>query len=77
MKTDNTELFTQAPVPRTVLALVIPTVISQLITVVYNMSDTFFIGQLGDPNQVAAASLALPLFLLATGQSSSGQFPRC
>lgn len=70
MKTDNTELFSTVPVPRAVFALVVPTVISQLITVVYNMADTFFIGQLGDPNQVAAASLALPLFLLTTGMAN-------
>ncbi|MDE7249507.1 MAG: MATE family efflux transporter, partial [Lachnospiraceae bacterium] len=70
MKTDNTELFTLTPIPKAVLALVIPTVISQLITVVYNMADTFFIGQLGDPDQVAAASLALPLFLLTTGMAN-------
>ena len=64
---DNTELFETAPVPRAVGALVVPTVISQLITVVYNMADTFFIGQLGDPDQVAAASLCMPLFMLLTG----------
>ena len=55
------------PVPRAVLALVVPTVISQMITVLYNMADTFFIGQLNDPDQVAAASLSLPLFILTTG----------
>ena len=66
-KTDKTELFEKTPVPRAVLALVIPTVISQIITVIYNMADTFFIGQLNDPDQVAAASLSLPLFLLTTG----------
>ncbi len=70
MKTDNTELFERTPVTRAVLALVVPTVISQLITVVYNMADTFFIGQLGDPDQVAAASLSLPLFLLTTGMAN-------
>lgn len=64
MKTDNTELFERMPVPRAVIALVIPTVISQIITVVYNMADTFFIGQMNDSNQVAAATLAMPLFLL-------------
>lgn len=67
MKTDKTELFEKTPVPRAVLALVIPTVISQMITVLYNMADTFFIGQIGDPDQVAAASLCLPVFLLTTG----------
>lgn len=40
-KADNTELFENMPVPRAVITLVIPTVISQIITVIYNMEDTF------------------------------------
>ncbi len=67
MSRDKTELFEKTPVPRAVLALVIPTVISQIITVIYNMADTFFIGQVDDSNQVAAASLCMPLFLVTTG----------
>ena len=67
MKASKTELFEKTPVVRAVLALVVPTVISQIITVIYNMADTFFVGQVGDPNQVAAASLSLPLFLVTTG----------
>ena len=67
MKTEEEILFEEAPVPRAVLALVIPTIISQLITVVYNMADTFFIGQIGDPNQVAAVSLCMPVFVFLTG----------
>jgi len=67
MNKDNAELFERAPVKKAVISLVVPTVISQLITVIYNMADTFFIGQVGDPNQVAAASLCMPLFILLTG----------
>ena len=67
---DNTELFASAPVRKAVIALVVPTVISQLITVVYNMADTFFIGQVGDPNQVAAVSLCMPAFMLLTGMAN-------
>ncbi len=67
MKTDNTELFERLPVRRSVIKLVIPTVISQMVTVVYNMADTFFIGQMDDPNQVAAATLAMPPFVMLTG----------
>ena len=67
MKASNAELFERAPVSRAVLTLAVPTVISQLITVVYNVADTFFIGQLGDPRQVAAATLAMPPFILLTG----------
>ena len=60
-------LYKDAPVWRAVIALVVPTVISQLITVFYNMADTFFIGQLNDPSQVAAATLCMPPFILLTG----------
>lgn len=67
MKTKEESLFEDAPVGRAVLSLVVPTVISQLITVVYNMADTFFIGQIGDPNQVAAVSLCMPMFVFLTG----------
>lgn len=59
-------MFISVPVGKAVISLAVPTVIAQLITVVYNMADTFFIGQMGDPNQVAAATLAMPVFLLLT-----------
>ena len=49
------------------LTLTVPTVSSQLITVVYNMADTFFIGKLNDPLQVAAATIVMPCFMLLTG----------
>jgi len=61
------ELFEKTPVAKAVLTLVVPTVISQLITVLYNVADTFFIGQTGDPNQVAAANLCMPVFVFLTG----------
>lgn len=61
------QLFTTAPVGRAVISLAVPTVIGQLINVIYNMADTFFIGQLGDPNQVAAATLSMPVFIFLTG----------
>ena len=58
---EKKELFEEWPVSKAVISLVVPTVLSQLITVVYNMADTFFIGQVGDPYQVAAVSLCMPL----------------
>lgn len=64
---DNRELFEERRISRAVISLVIPTIISQIITVVYNMADTFFIGQLNDPNQVAAATLIMPPFVMMTG----------
>lgn len=41
------ELFESVSVPRAVATLAIPTIISQVVTMVYNLSDTFFIGQIG------------------------------
>ena len=67
MKTNNTEMFENWPIYKAVSSLIIPTVISQLIHVLYNMADTFFIGRVGDPSQVAAASLAMPLFMVCIG----------
>ena len=67
MKRDNTALFERVPVSKAVITLVIPTIISQIITVIYNMADTFFIGQMDDANQVAAATLAMPPFVMLTG----------
>ena len=60
------ELFETMPIPRAVATLAIPTVISQVVTMIYNLADTFFIGQLGDPYMVAAVSLVSPWFNLLT-----------
>lgn len=60
-------LYESAPVSKAIFSLAVPTVLSQLITVIYNMADTFFIGQLGDPAQVAAATLCMPAFILLSG----------
>lgn len=63
MKT-NTDLFEKAPVPKAVATMAVPTMISMLVVVIYNMADTFFIGQTKDPMQVAAVSLATPVFMI-------------
>ena len=63
MKT-NTDLFEKVPVPKAVATMAIPTMISMLVVVIYNMADTFFIGQTQDPLQVAAVSLATPVFMI-------------
>ncbi len=61
---DNTQLFEHAPVSKAVAVMAVPTMISMLVVVIYNMADTFFIGQTGDPMQVAAVSLATPVFMV-------------
>ena len=61
---EKKDVFSQMSVPKAVATLAIPTVLSMLVTVIYNMADTFFVGKTNDANQVAAVSLAMPVFLL-------------
>ena len=58
----NRELFENMPVPKALLTLALPTIASQLITMIYNLSDTFFIGLTEDPYKVAASSLSFSMF---------------
>lgn len=61
---DKTYLFETMPVPRAVASLAIPTVISSLVMILYNLADTYFVGLLNDPVQSAAVTLASPVILL-------------
>ena len=58
------ELFEKTPVPKALATLAIPTIISQLITLIYNLADTFYIGMANDPSQTAASSLAFTLVFM-------------
>ena len=70
MQAVNQDLFQKENVQKAVLTLVLPTIISQLIAVVYSMSDSFWIGQLNSPEQLAAVTLCLPAFLFTMGISN-------
>ena len=61
---DEHELMGKMKISKAVAKMAIPSVISSLVTVVYNMADTFFVGQTGDSLQVAAVSLTNPIFIL-------------
>ena len=61
---NENDLMGSMKVSKAVAKMAIPSVISSLVTVVYNMADTFFVGQTGDPLQVAAVSLTNPIFIL-------------
>ena len=58
------ELFSNAPVSQAVLKNALPAMAAMLMVLVYNLADTFFIGQTHDALQVAAVSLATPVFLI-------------
>ncbi len=58
------EVFAKAPIRKAVLQNALPAMAAMLMVLVYNLADTFFIGQTHDDLQVAAVSLATPVFLL-------------
>ena len=65
MKNDQaTKVFRDAPVSQAVLKNAVPAMLAMLMVLVYNLADTFFIGQTHDDLQVAAVSLATPVFLI-------------
>ena len=63
MAKDNIKIFSTYSIPKAVGALAVPSMLGMLINIVYNLADTFFVGQTGDKNQVAAVSVSMPLFL--------------
>ncbi len=58
------ELFSNAPVSQVVFKNALPAMAAMLMVLIYNLADTFFIGQTHDALQVAAVSLATPVFLI-------------
>ena len=56
--------FNEMPVRQAVLKNALPAMAAMLMVLIYNLADTFFIGQTHDPLQVAAVSLGTPVFLM-------------
>lgn len=61
---NSMEVFQTAPVSQAVFKNALPAMAAMLMVLVYNLADTFFIGQTNDALQVAAVSLATPAFLM-------------
>ena len=58
----NEGLFRDLPVWKSIASLAIPSLLSILVMIFYNLADTFFIAQLGDTAKVAAISVVSPVF---------------
>ena len=56
------DVFANLPIPTALRKMIIPAVSSQLIVLIYNMADTFFVGKTNNPYMVAGTSLILPVF---------------
>ena len=63
-KNKRTQIFESAPIPKAVMTLAVPTIITQLINVIYNYADTWYVGQTGNAAAVAAMSVAMPVFVI-------------
>ncbi len=61
---NNLEKLDSLPVKKAVLTNALPAMVAMIMVLVYNMADLFFVGQTGDPLQVAAVSIATPVFLI-------------
>jgi len=64
MQNKTTEIFKNAPIPKAVISNVIPSIISMIMVLVYNLADTFFIGKTNNALMVAAVTIATPAFLI-------------
>ena len=56
------DVFAKLPIPTALRKMIVPAISSQLIVLIYNMADTFFVGQTNNPYMVAGTSLILPVF---------------
>lgn len=59
----SNDIFEKESVSSAIIKLAIPTIVSSLVTVIYNLADTYFVGLLNDPVQTAAVTLAAPALL--------------
>lgn len=64
MEQEQMKLFQSGKVSVAVLKNAIPAMIAMLMVLIYNLADTFFIGQTHNDLQVAAVSMCTPVFLL-------------
>lgn len=65
-KDNKIDIFENKPILQALAIMAVPTIVSQLITLVYNIADLWFIGQTDNPYMVAATALVATIFLMAT-----------
>ena len=61
----NIDIFEKAPIPKAVFKLAVPTVLSMIVAVLYNMVDAFFVGKTNDPSMFAVSLSLLPTAVLS------------
>lgn len=69
-KSDRTAVFETIPIRRAVGMQIIPAIASQMIALLYNLADTYFVGMLNEPRQTAAITVVYSSFLMLTAISN-------
>ena len=70
MRKNEREMFENSPILQAVFRLALPTVAGQIILVIYNMADTFFIGMTGSDAKLTAATVCMPAFMFLSAISN-------
>lgn len=77
------KIISEGKVTKAILTMSLPVVLGMMVQVLYNLVDTFFIGKLNDPNQLAAANITAPIFMIMmaiagiVGTGASSYISRC
>lgn len=70
MHKDKNYLFEEERPGKALAIMALPTIISQMIVLLYNLADTWYIGRTNDPDMVGASSLAVTLYLAVVALSN-------
>ena len=65
---NNNELFENTSIPKAYFTMALPVVFSMVISLVYNMADTYFVAKTMNTNLVASVSLCAPIFTFIGSQ---------
>lgn len=68
--TDKAEIFEKLPVKTAVWKQILPAIASQMIVLIYNLADTYFVGLLNDPRETAAVTVVTASFIMLTAISN-------
>ncbi len=69
-KEGRIEIFESYEPKKAVLKMSLPIVFGMMIQILYSMVDIYFIGKLNDPNQMAAANISMPIFMVTMALAS-------
>ena len=59
-------VFEKLPVRQAVFRQIAPAIASQMIALIYNLADTYFVGMLNDPNETAAITVVYSSFAFSS-----------